>query len=227
MHLTLYFSEWCEKFHKRQVQNKLVKSKRDASRQTKDSPKSFLQCVGVDETPRTGRKVQGASWSGHHGFRGLKWGQDILELPWKMDLVDIESGVGGRRPNPPRQAEPVTLGMIECLEIFIADLTTSMLAKKSCNSIPFLLLCSDEGRISTRVLDWRGTRWRVHWRLRLSGQKSMMIQNATQTFLDTNERDHKFETVLYHPPRLTQGCHWQVLDFSRLQEPRRFCEKRE
>jgi len=49
-------------------------------------------------------KVQGGSWSGHHGFRGFKWGQDNRELPWKTNLVDIESGVGGRRPDPPQQA---------------------------------------------------------------------------------------------------------------------------
>jgi len=46
-----------------------------------------------------------------------------------MNLVDIESGVGGRRPEPPLHAEPVTMGMIECLENFIADPTTSMVAK--------------------------------------------------------------------------------------------------
>jgi len=46
-----------------------------------------------------------------------------------MNLVDIESGVGDRRPDPPQQAEPVTMRMIECLEIFIADPTTSMVAK--------------------------------------------------------------------------------------------------
>ena len=46
-----------------------------------------------------------------------------------MNLVDIESGVGGRRPDPPQHAEPVTMGMIECLENFIADPTTSMVAK--------------------------------------------------------------------------------------------------
>jgi len=46
-----------------------------------------------------------------------------------MNLVDIESGVGGRRPDPSQQAEPVTMGMIECLENFIADPTTSMVAK--------------------------------------------------------------------------------------------------
>ena len=70
-----------------------------------------IQSVVVDETPRTGKKIEGGLWSGHHGFRGVKWGQDNLELPWKMNLVDIESGVGGRRPNPPQQAEPVTMGM--------------------------------------------------------------------------------------------------------------------
>ena len=31
-----------------------------------------------------------------------------------MNIVDIESGLGGRRPDPPQQAEPVTMGMIEC-----------------------------------------------------------------------------------------------------------------
>jgi len=41
MHLTLYFSEWRGKFHERQVQNKLVKAKRDASQQAKDiTPKA-------------------------------------------------------------------------------------------------------------------------------------------------------------------------------------------
>jgi len=40
-----------------------------------------VRVVGVDETPRTGRKAPGGSWSGHHGFRGLKWGQDNLALP--------------------------------------------------------------------------------------------------------------------------------------------------
>ena len=138
MHLTLYFSEWRVKFHERQVQTKLVKAKREASQQAKDiAPKAQsnvmtpplpsareghdfpgIQSVGVDETPCTGKKVQGGSWSGHHGFRGLKWGQDNLELPWKMNIVDIESGVGGGRPDPPQQAELVTMGMIECLEIF-------------------------------------------------------------------------------------------------------------
>jgi len=49
------------------------------------------------------KKVHGGSWSGHHGFRGLKWEQDNLELPWKMNLVNIESGVVGRRPDPPQQ----------------------------------------------------------------------------------------------------------------------------
>ena len=122
IHLTLYFSEWRAKFHERQVQNKLAKAKRDASQQTKDSAPNAqsnvmtpplppareghdcpgIQSDGVDETPRTGKKVQGGSWSGHHGFRGLKWGQDNLELPWKMNLVDIESGVGGRRPDTGR-----------------------------------------------------------------------------------------------------------------------------
>jgi len=46
-----------------------------------------------------------------------------------MDLGDLKSGVGGRRPDPPQQAEPITMGMIECLEIFIVDPTTSMVAK--------------------------------------------------------------------------------------------------
>jgi len=91
-----------------------------------------LRTVGVDKTPRTGNFFfQGGSWSGHHAFRGLKWGQDNLELPWKTNLVDIgvKGRVGGRRPDPPQQAETVTMGMIECLEIFIADPTTSMVAK--------------------------------------------------------------------------------------------------
>ena len=138
-----------KKLYERQVQNKLAQAKRDASQQTKDSAPNAqsnvmtpplppareghnfpgIRSVGVDETPRTGKKVQGGSWSGHHRFRGLKWGQDNFELPLKMNLVDIESGVGGRRPDPPQQAEPVTMGMIECLEIFIADPTTSMVAK--------------------------------------------------------------------------------------------------
>jgi len=148
---TLYFVDWRAKFHERQVQNKLVKTQRDAWRQTNGNASnvvsnvipplppptesetgqggSGVRVVGVDETPRTGKKTQGGSWSGHHGYRGLKWGQDNLKLPWKMELVDIESGVGGRRPDPPQQAEPVTMGMIECLEIFIADPATLMVAK--------------------------------------------------------------------------------------------------
>ena len=46
-----------------------------------------------------------------------------------MNLVDMDSGVGSRRPDPPQQAEPVTMGMNECLKIFIADPTTFMVAK--------------------------------------------------------------------------------------------------
>jgi len=55
-----------------------------------------------------------------------------------MELVDIESGVGGRRPDPPQQADPDTLGMIECLENLIADPTTSMVAK---HLAPTYLFC--------------------------------------------------------------------------------------
>jgi len=128
-----------KKLYERQVQNKLAKAKSDASQQTKDSAPNVqsnvmtpplppareghdfpgIRSVGVDETPRTGqkkKKVQGGSWSGLHGFRGLEWGQDNLELPWKMNLVDIESGVGDRRPNPLQQADPVTMGMIELMQ---------------------------------------------------------------------------------------------------------------
>jgi len=111
MHRTLYFLEWHVKFHERQVQKKLAKTKRDASQQTKDSAPNAqsnvmtpplppareghdfpgIRSIGVDETPRTGKKVQGGSWSGHNGFRGLKWVQDNLELPWKMNLVFVQS----------------------------------------------------------------------------------------------------------------------------------------
>jgi len=143
----------------------LAKAKRDASWQTKDNTlnaqSNFIphpcppareghdfpgvRAVGADETPRTGKKVQGGSWSGHHGFRGLKWGQGTLELPWKMDLVDIESGVGGRRPDPPQQADPVTMGMIECLNFFYRRPHHVHGGQTSRSSIPFLLLYSDEG----------------------------------------------------------------------------------
>ena len=99
-----------KKLYERQVQNKLAKAKRDASQHTKDSAPNAqsnvltpplppareghdfpgIQSVGVDETPRMGKKVQGGSWSGHYGFRGLEWGQDNLELPWKMNFADIQ-----------------------------------------------------------------------------------------------------------------------------------------
>ena len=107
-------------FYERQVQNKLAKAKRDASQQEKDSaPKAQsnvmtphltparegrnfpgIQSVVVDETPRTGKKIEGGLWSGHHGFRGVKWGQDNLELPWKMNLVDVESEVSAAQGEP-------------------------------------------------------------------------------------------------------------------------------
>jgi len=46
-----------------------------------------------------------------------------------MSNVDIETGVKGRRPDPPVPAEPVTTWMIEQLEIFIADPVTPLVAK--------------------------------------------------------------------------------------------------
>jgi len=78
IHITLYFVDWRAKFHERQVQNKLVKTQRDAWRQTKGNASnvvsnvipplppptesetsqggSGVRVVGVDETPRTGKK---------------------------------------------------------------------------------------------------------------------------------------------------------------------------
>jgi len=72
-----------------------------------------------------------------------------------MELVDIESGVGGRRPDPPQQAEPVTMGMIECLEIFIADPATPMVAKHL--EVAYLFCCYAVMRIEQTQECWIDT----------------------------------------------------------------------
>jgi len=79
--------------------------------------------------PHTGVRTQKGTWSGHWGHRGLAWGQDNLKLPWNMANVPIESGLKGKRPNPPAQAEPVTMFMGECLENLIMNPLTSLVAK--------------------------------------------------------------------------------------------------
>jgi len=46
-----------------------------------------------------------------------------------MSNLDTETGVKGRRPDPPVPAEPVTMWMIEQIEIFSADPATPLVAK--------------------------------------------------------------------------------------------------
>ena len=72
-----------------------------------------------------------------------------------MNLVDIESGVGGRCPDPPQQAEPVTMGMIECFENFIADPTTSTVAKHLASA--YLFCCYTVMRVEQAQECWIDT----------------------------------------------------------------------
>jgi len=90
---------------------------------------SGLRSISADMPPHTGVRTQKGTWSGHWGHRGLAWGQDNLKLPWNMANVPIESGLKGKRPNPPAQAEPVTMFMGECLENLIMNPLTSLVAK--------------------------------------------------------------------------------------------------
>jgi len=69
-----------------------------------------------------------------------------------MANVPIESGVKGKRPDPPTQAEPVTMFMVECLKIYMESSHVTR-CKTSSSGLPFLLLCSDEDRTSPIVLD--------------------------------------------------------------------------
>jgi hypothetical protein len=88
-----------------------------------------LRVSGASEKPREGKRIQHGATVGHCAWRGLSFGERKLYLPWDMSNVDIETGVKGRRPDPPIPAEPVTMWMIEQLEIFIADPATPLVAK--------------------------------------------------------------------------------------------------
>ena len=46
-----------------------------------------------------------------------------------MENVPLESGVKGKRPDPPAQAESVTMFIVECLENFTMNPLTSLVAK--------------------------------------------------------------------------------------------------
>jgi len=84
---------------------------------------------GASEQPNEGKRTQHGATVGHCAWRGLSFGERQLYLPWDMSNVDIETGVKGRRPDPPVPAEPVTMWMIEQLEVFIADPATPLVAK--------------------------------------------------------------------------------------------------
>ena len=51
IHLKMYFSDWSAKFQERQVQNKLAKAKRDASKQTKNSTRNAQSNVMAPPLP--------------------------------------------------------------------------------------------------------------------------------------------------------------------------------
>ena len=71
-----------------------------------------------------------------------------------MSNLDIETGVKGRRPDPPVPAEPVTMWMIEQLEIFIADPATPLVAKHL--AAAYLFCCYErrlDGGIAVNVCD--------------------------------------------------------------------------
>jgi len=88
-----------------------------------------LRVSGASEKPREGKRTQHDTTVGHCAWRVLSFGERKLYLPWDMSNVDIETGVKGCRPDPPVPAEPVTMWMIEQLEIFIADPATPLVAK--------------------------------------------------------------------------------------------------
>ena len=71
-----------------------------------------------------------------------------------MDIINvhIESGVKGRRPDPPVPAEPVTMWMIEQLEIFIADPTTPLVAKHM--AAAYLFCCYAVMRVEQAQSCW-------------------------------------------------------------------------
>jgi len=157
IYLILYFEEYCQGFLERtEKQIQKLNSKTASSRAAQDgtlgnvllseppdqqsvtdgviSPTdhngvSGLRSISADMQPRTGVRKQKGMWSGHWGHRGLAWGQDNLKLPWNMANVPIESGVKGKRPDPPAQADLVTTFMVECLENLIMNPLTSLVAK--------------------------------------------------------------------------------------------------
>ena len=71
-----------------------------------------------------------------------------------MDIINvhIETGVKGRRPDPPVPAEPVTMWMIEQLEIFIADPATPLVAKHM--AAAYLFCCYAVMRVEQAQSCW-------------------------------------------------------------------------
>jgi len=116
---------------------------------TDRSGMSVLRSISADMQLRTGVRTQKGTWSGHCGHRGLAWGQDKIKIPWNMANVPIESGVKGKRPDPP--AHHNVYGRV-CGE-FDNESSHVTRCKTSSSILPFLLLYSDEGRTSPIVLD--------------------------------------------------------------------------
>jgi len=145
IHLILYFEEYRQGFlDQKEKEIQKLNSKPASARAAQDGPLgnihlseppeqqsvtdgvilptdhncvSGLRSISADMQPRTGVRTQSGMWSGHWGHRGLSRGQENLKLPWNMENVPIESGVKSKRPDPPAQAEPVTMFMVECLRI--------------------------------------------------------------------------------------------------------------
>ena len=116
---------------------------------TDHSGVSGLRSISADMQPRTGVRTQKGTWSGHWGHRGLAWGQDNLKLPWNMANVPIESGVKGKRPDPP--AHHNVYGRVSGK--FDNESSHVTRCQTSSSVLPFLMLYSDEGRTSPIVLD--------------------------------------------------------------------------
>jgi len=180
IYLILYFEEYCQGFlERKEKQIQKLYSKPASSRAAQDGPLgnillpgppdqqsvndgvisptdhsgvSGLRSISADMPPRTGVRTQKGTWSGHWGHRGLAWGQDNLKLPWDMANVPIESGVKGKRPNPPAQAEPVTMFMVECLENLIINPLTSLVAKHLATA--YLFCCYAVMRVEQAQSCW-------------------------------------------------------------------------